>query len=54
MATVASLASFVLNRINVAVDQLLGHRIVWSSSTSCDRGRREFLGKVVIANAELA
>jgi len=51
---VASVASFFLSRIDVLVDQLLGHRIR-SSSTSGDAPRPEqLLGKVAVANAKLA
>src|SRR5262249_23718374 len=51
---VASVASFFLSRIDVLVDQLLGHRLR-PGNTSGDGPRPEqLLGKVAIANAKLA
>jgi transaldolase len=51
---VASVASFFLSRIDVLVDQLLGHRLQ-SSNTSGDAPQPEqLLGKVAVANAKLA
>jgi len=51
---VASVASFFLSRIDVLVDQLLGHRLR-PSTTSANAPRPEqLLGKVAVANAKLA
>jgi len=51
---VASVASFFLSRIDVLVDQLLGHRL--RPSTTNDNAPRpeQLLGKVAVANAKLA
>lgn len=51
---IASVASFFLSRIDVLVDQLLGHRI--RTGTGSDRGPHaaRLLGKAAIANAKLA
>jgi transaldolase len=51
---VASVASFFLSRIDVLVDQLLGHRL--RPSTTSDNAPRpeRLLGKVAVANAKLA
>ena len=54
--TVASVASFFLSRIDVLVDQLLGHRIrpgLPHGDGSAPRPE-QLLGKVAIANAKLA
>src|SRR2546430_6864383 len=52
--TVASVASFFLSRIDVLVDQLLGHRLrpglPNANVTRCE----QLLGRVAIANAKLA
>lgn len=54
LSRIASVASFFLSRIDVLVDQLLGHRIQ-PAVTNPDRLRPEQLfGKVAIANAKLA
>jgi len=54
LSHIASVASFFLSRIDVLVDQLLGHRIQ-PAVTNPDRLRPEQLfGKVAIANAKLA
>ncbi len=51
---VVSVASFFLSRIDVLVDQLLGHRLR-PSTTSANAPRPEqLLGKVAVANAKLA
>ena len=54
LSHIASVASFFLSRIDVLVDQLLGHRIQ-PAVTNPNRLRPEQLfGKVAIANAKLA
>ena len=50
----ASVASFFLSRIDVLVDQLLGHRIRPTDSPGYDPRPEKLLGKVAIANAKLA
>jgi transaldolase len=50
---VASVASFFLSRIDVLVDQLLGHRLRPSTSDNAPQPER-LLGKVAVANAKLA
>jgi transaldolase len=52
--TAASVASFFLSRIDVLVDQLLGHRIRPSQSNGNAPHPEQLLGKVAVANAELA
>ena len=51
---VASVASFFLSRIDVLVDQLLGHRIRPDSRRDGSPRPEQLLGKVAIANAKLA
>lgn len=51
---VASVASFFLSRIDVLVDQLLGHRISPSRTSRNTPRPEQLLGKVAIANAKLA
>jgi transaldolase / glucose-6-phosphate isomerase len=51
---VASVASFFLSRIDVLVDQLLGHRIRPSAIHGDTPRPEQLLGKVAIANAKLA
>src|SRR6266849_6301974 len=51
---VASVASFFLSRIDVLVDQLLGHRIHPCRASSNAPRPEQLLGKVAIANAKLA
>lgn len=51
---VASVASFFLSRIDVLVDQLLGHRIRPSRTNGHAPPPEQLLGKVAIANARLA
>jgi transaldolase len=51
---VASVASFFLSRIDVLVDQLLGHRIRPASQEESNARPEQLLGKVAIANAKLA
>jgi transaldolase len=51
---VASVASFFLSRIDVLVDQLLGHRIRPASQEESNPRPDQLLGKVAIANAKLA
>jgi transaldolase len=51
---VASVASFFLSRIDVLVDQLLGHRIRPASQRDGSPRPEQLLGKVAIANAKLA
>lgn len=54
LSRIASVASFFLSRIDVLVDQLLGHRIQ-PAVTNPDRLRPEQLfGKVAIANSKLS
>jgi transaldolase/glucose-6-phosphate isomerase len=52
--TVASVASFFLSRIDVLVDQLLGHRIQPAVTTGPAPRAETLLGKAAIANAKLA
>lgn len=51
---VASVASFFLSRIDVLVDQLLGHRIRPTATTEPGPRPEQLLGKAAIANAKLA
>jgi transaldolase/glucose-6-phosphate isomerase len=51
---VTSVASFFLSRIDVLVDQLLGHRIRPDATHSEQPGAEQLLGKAAIANAKLA
>ncbi len=51
---VASVASFFLSRIDVLVDQLLGHRIRPSVSTGPAPRPEQLFGQAAIANAKLA
>ena len=51
---VASVASFFLSRIDVLVDQLLGHRIRPAVSTGPEPRPEQLFGKVAVANAKLA
>jgi transaldolase len=51
---VASVASFFLSRIDVLIDQLLGHRIQPAMSHGETPRPEQLLGKVAIANAKLA
>ena len=51
---VASVASFFLSRIDVLVDQLLGHRIRTDASGGEEPRAQQLLGKAAIANAKLA
>jgi transaldolase/glucose-6-phosphate isomerase len=51
---VASVASFFLSRIDVLVDQLLGHRIQPAVTTGPGPRPEQLLGKAAIANAKLA
>jgi transaldolase/glucose-6-phosphate isomerase len=51
---VASVASFFLSRIDVLVDQLLGHRIQPAVTTGHGPRPEQLLGKAAIANAKLA
>ena len=50
----ASVASFFLSRIDVLVDQLLGHRGRSERSRDTTPGAERLLGKAAIANAKLA
>jgi transaldolase len=51
---VASVASFFLSRIDVLVDELLGHRLHASGSKGDGRRADQLLGQIAIANAKLA
>jgi transaldolase len=51
---VASVASFFLSRIDVLVDQLLGHRLCVSRADDSGPRPADLLGRVAIANAKLA
>ncbi len=51
---VASVASFFLSRIDVLVDQLLGHRIRSESNQADGLRPEQLIGKVAIASAKLA
>ena len=51
---VASVASFFLSRIDVLVDQLLGHRMQPETPHEDTPRPEQLLGKVAIANAKLA
>ena len=51
---VASVASFFLSRIDVLVDQLLGHRIRPEARRNQSPRPEQLLGEVAIANAKLA
>ena len=51
---VASVASFFLSRIDVLVDQLLGHRIRPTATTAPGPRPEQLLGIAAIANAKLA
>lgn len=51
---IASVASFFLSRIDVLVDQLLGHRIGLHGASPAQPDPQDLLGKVAIANAKLA
>ena len=51
---VASVASFFLSRIDVLVDQLLGHRIRPGVSTGSGPRPEQLFGQAAIANAKLA
>jgi transaldolase len=51
---VASVASFFLSRIDVLVDQLLGHRICSEPQRDVRPQPEHLLGKAAIANAKLA
>ena len=51
---VASVASFFLSRIDVLVDQLLGHRIQAAVTPGRAPRPEQLLGKVAVANAKLA
>src|SRR5919106_1178380 len=51
---VASVASFFLSRIDVLVDQLLGHRIRPDATRGEEPRAEHLLGKAAIANAKLA
>ena len=51
---VASVASFFLSRIDVLVDQLLGHRIRSEGSQADGLRPEQLIGKVAIASAKLA
>ena len=48
------MASFFLSRIDVLVDQLLGHRIRPAVSTGPDPRPEQLFGMAAIANAKLA
>jgi transketolase len=50
----ASVASFFLSRIDVLVDQLLGHRIPGSAADTREPDPQTLLGKAAIANAKTA
>jgi transaldolase/glucose-6-phosphate isomerase len=50
----ASVASFFLSRIDVLIDQLLGHRIQPGTPHGNTPRAEQLLGKVAIANAKLA
>lgn len=52
--SVASVASFFLSRIDVLVDELLGHRIIPGRESKQGARAKELLGEVAIANAKLA
>ncbi len=52
--SVRSVASFFLSRIDVLVDQLLGHRIIPEASHGDAPRPENLLGKVAVANAKLA
>jgi transaldolase/glucose-6-phosphate isomerase len=54
VTNVASVASFFLSRIDVLVDQLLGHRIRAHMTSSEEPRAEQLLGKAAIANAKLA
>jgi transketolase len=54
LAGLASVASFFLSRIDVLVDQLLGHRITPTSTAEGTPVAQQLLGRVAIANARLA
>src|SRR5919108_552618 len=51
---VASVASFFLSRIDVLVDQLLGHRIRSNAARGEEPRAEQLFGKAAIANAKLA
>lgn len=51
---IASVASFFLSRIDVLVDQLLGHRISPEGKSSFQPHPKNLQGQVAIANAKLA
>src|SRR5919109_1746680 len=51
---VASVASFFLSRIDVLVDQLLGHRLQPATPRGETPRPEQLIGKVAIANAKLA
>lgn len=51
---IASVASFFLSRIDVLVDNLLGHLIIPELSDGQDPRPEQLLGKVAVANAKLA
>lgn len=51
---IASVASFFLSRIDVLVDQLLGHLIVPAQTEQATARPEHLLGAVAIANAKLA
>lgn len=51
---VASVASFFLSRIDVLVDQLLGHHIKPNKSDGAGPRPERLLGRVAVANAKLA
>jgi len=51
---VASVASFFLSRIDVLVDQLLGHRIQPDGQPGAGPRPQQLVGKVAVANAKLA
>jgi transaldolase len=51
---VASVASFFLSRIDVLVDQLLGHRLRPASRRDSGPRAEQLRGKVAVANAKLA
>lgn len=51
---IASVASFFLSRIDVLVDQLLGHRMPPKRNGKLSGKAEQLLGKVAVANAKLA
>lgn len=54
ISDIASVASFFLSRIDVLVDELLGHRIGPDNASAYTPHPQTLLGKAAIANAKLA